>query len=113
MVPSSPVQCAGAVATFLAVVVALSKDSILAWWRKPSLDATCTNETPWTGRVPYHVTGGAGVLWTANSSWVRAKVENSGKTRAEKVQVYASNLAKLGADNKFQNISTFLPLDMK
>jgi hypothetical protein len=59
------------------------------------------------------VSGKDVVLWTGECYWVRAKVENSGQTRAEKVQVYASKLAKLGADNRFENIPTFLPLNMK
>jgi len=87
---------------------------MLAWRRKPKLDATCTKEAPWTARTPIIVHDGQGaVLWTGDAYYVRIKVGNSGKTRAEKVQVYAAKLAKLGADNKFADIPTFLPLNMK
>jgi hypothetical protein len=41
------------------------------------------------------------------------EVEKSVKTRAEKVQVYASKLAKLAADDKFKDIHSFIPLNMK
>jgi hypothetical protein len=44
---------------------------------------------------------------------VRIKVENSGKTRAEKVQVYAEKLARLGRNDQFVEISTFIPLNLK
>ena len=53
------------------------------------------------------------VLWAGNCYYVRVEVENSGKTRAEKVQVYASRLAKLAADDKFEDIQSFIPLNMK
>jgi hypothetical protein len=44
---------------------------------------------------------------------VRVRVENVGKTRAEKVQVSASKLAKKGLDGKFVDIPTILPLNLK
>ena len=114
MAPSSLAQWFGAVGTIAAVVVALFKEPILAWRRKPRLNATSSKEPPWTGRTPIVVHDGQGaVLWTGDCYYVRAKVENFGKTRAEKVQVYASRLAKLGADNKFADIPTFLPLNLK
>lgn len=114
MAPSSLAQWFGAVGTIAAVLVALFKDSLFAWKRKPRLDATCTKETPWTTRTPIVVHDGMGaVLWTGDAYYVRIKVENSGKTRAERVQVYASKLAKQGADTKFADIPTFLPLNMK
>jgi len=114
MAPSSLAQWFGVVATFAAVVVALSKDSILAWMRKPHLDATSRKETPWTIRTPIVVHDGKeAVLWRGDCYYVRANIQNSGRTRAEKVQVYASKLEKLGADNKFADIETFLPLNMR
>jgi hypothetical protein len=53
------------------------------------------------------------VLWTGNSYFARAKIENIGRTRAEKVQVSASKLAKRGLDNNFTDIPSILPLNMK
>jgi hypothetical protein len=115
MAPSTLAQWFGAVGTIGAVLVALFKDPLLAWRRKPRLDVTCTKESPLTCKVPYLVTstGNENVLWAGECYWVRAMVKNSGKTRAERVQVYASRLARLGADNKFENVSTFLPLNMR
>lgn len=113
MAPSTLAQWFGALGTIAAVVVALFKDSILAWRRKPRLDATCTKQSPWTARVPYTVSHNGQVLWTGESYWVRAKVENSGQSRAKKVQVYAGGLARLGVDGKFVDIPTFLPLNMR
>jgi hypothetical protein len=111
MAPSSLAQWFGAFGTIAAVIVALFKDPILAWRRKPQLVATCTKKSPWTGRVPYHVTrkSDGTLLWSGYAYWVRVRVENVGRTRAEKVQVYASKLAKRALDNTFEDVSSFLP----
>jgi hypothetical protein len=45
--------------------------------------------------------------------FVRVRVENQGRTRAEKVQVSAERLAKLGLDDKYDYIPTILPLNLK
>ncbi len=114
MAPSSLAQWFAAFGTIAAVVIALFKDLILGWWRKPRLDATCSKETPWTVRTPIIVHDGKGVvLWAGECYYVRAKVENTGRSRAEKVQVSASKLSKRGADNKFTDIPTILPLNLK
>jgi hypothetical protein len=93
MAPSTAAQWFGAVATFLAVIVALFKDSIREWRRKPKLIVTCENSPPCTVRTPLFVHDLDGnLLWTGGSYWVRVKVENKGRTRAEKVQVSLSKL---------------------
>lgn len=115
LAPSSLAQWAGAVATFLAVGVALFKNSVLRWWRKPSLDAICTKESPWTVRpktTVYNLETHE-ILWRGETYYVRVEVVNSGKTRAEKVQVYASKLAKQELDGKFKDVEGFIPLNLK
>lgn len=114
LAPSSLAQWFAAGGTIAAVILALFKDAIIAWWRKPVLKATCDKETPWTVKMPIVVHDGQGnVLWTGGCYYVRVKVENTGRTRAEKVQVGAINLAKRGLDLKFNDIQTILPLNMK
>ena len=103
MAPSTLAQWLGAVGTIAAVVVALFKDSILAWKRKPLLIVTCEKEIPCTVRTPiivYEVPGR--VLWAGNCYFVRAKVVNDGRTRAEKVQVSALKLSKRGPDSLYR-----------
>jgi hypothetical protein len=46
---------------------------------------------------------------TTSASTLRTPVQ----TRAENVQVYASRLGELGADNEFADIPDFLPLNMR
>src|ERR1022692_2736858 len=94
MAPSSAAQWFGAVATFLAVIVALFRDFIWEWRRKPKLIVTCENSPPCTVRTPLFVndlrTGN--LLWTGDSYWVRVKVENKGRTRAAPLPVRLSHL---------------------
>ncbi len=110
--PSSLAQWLSAVGTISAVVYALFKDAILAWIRKPRLEVTCTKEEPFTSKTPIIVPGNKGV-WTGEAYYVRARVENTGKTRAEKVQVYAAKLAVAGADRTFTDVPGFIPLNVK
>ena len=117
MAPSTLAQWLGAVGTILAVIVALFKDLIIAWRRAPILVATCTKETPWTLRTPIMVHGQVpvhgDVTWGGDCYFVRIKVENTGRSRAEKVQVSAQRLSKRGADNRFVDLPTILPLNLK
>jgi hypothetical protein len=118
MAPSTLAQWAGAVGTTAAVIVALFKDSIRGWWNKPQLKVTCSKEAPWTVKVPITAwqgkwPGGGGGHWKGDSYFVRVKVENKGRSRAEKVQVSALKVAKLGADGKYADIQTTLPFNMR
>jgi hypothetical protein len=113
LAPSSLAQWFAAVGTIGAVLVALSKDPFLAWKRRPRLDAVSSKETPWTVRTPMFARDGQGATWTGECYFLRARIENNGETRAEKVQVSAQKLAKSGADDSFTEIPTILPLNLK
>jgi hypothetical protein len=117
MAPSTLAQWFGAVGTIAAVLVALFKDQIIAWRRRPQLLAACTKEIPWTVRTSIRVwrnpANPSELPWRGDCYFVRIKVENTGRTRAEKVQAGALKLARRGADNKFVEIPTTLPFNMK
>src|SRR5262249_10338866 len=49
----------------------------------------------------------------ANCYYFRFWVDNHGKTRAERVQVFATKLHRLGADGKFVEDKHFLPLNLR
>ncbi len=55
------------------------------------------------------------LLWTGDSYWVRVKVENNGRTRAEKIQVSLSNLYyRPGVDGEFsEDARHHFPLNLK
>jgi hypothetical protein len=94
MAPSSAAQWFAAVATSLAVVVALFKDFFWEWWRKPKLVATCEDSPPSLIRTPLFANNPASGQppWTGESYWVRLKVNNEGRTRADNVQVEVSQV---------------------
>lgn len=119
LAPSSLAQWAGAIATSLAVLVALFRDSILSHWRKPRLGARCSKDSPWTVRTKIIVysddpqTNTRKILWSGDCYYVRIEVENTGRTRAEKVQVYASKLERVALDGTREPCNEFIPLNMR
>lgn len=110
----------GAIATALAVIVALLKEEIVALWRRPSLNALVRLRPP-----DCHKTELTKLVWgivTAEPNpsvgghvqcyYLRLWVENKGK-RAEKVQVFASKLQRRQADGTFRDDDRFLPMNLK
>ena len=93
------------------------RNTIREWWRKPELEITCGNEPPWTVKTPLFARDATGqILWTGDSYWVRVKVENNGRTRAEKVQVSLSKLCYSpdGLDGSFsEDLRQHFPLNLK
>jgi hypothetical protein len=105
---------AAAVATFLAVVVALLKEEIIRLWRRPKLTASIRLEAP-----DCHKTELAWI--NPNSGQVVARgwcyyfrlwVENKGKQPAERVQVFAAKLLRRHADGIFREEKSFLPMNL-
>ena len=80
-------QWAGAGATFLAVLVALFKDEYLRWRRKPKLTISAALAPP-----DCHKTFIIFGPLRASCYYLRIWVENKGKIRAERVQVFVSKL---------------------
>lgn len=115
LAPSSLAQWFAALGTICAVIVALLKDTFLRWWQKPDLITTCENSPPWTVRTPIFVQVAGTLVWTGDSYWVRVKVTNEGRTRAEKVQISLSNLEyKPNVHGEFSEDSRqHFPLNLK
>ncbi len=116
---------AAAIATFLAALVALFKEDIVYyvfWWHHPSLivrtrrGAPDWAKTPIVGIYPEELPSGEQVQrWgpIADAYYFRIWVENTGRERAEDVQVYAAKLWKRQADSTFQPVNTFLPMNLR
>ena len=116
---------AAAIATFLAVLLALFKEDIvyyLFWWHHPCLvvrtrrGAPDWAKTPLFGIYPEQLPSGEQVhRWgpVADAYYFRIWVENTGRERAEDVQVYAAKLWKRQADGTFQPVNTFLPMNLR
>jgi hypothetical protein len=110
-------QWAGATATFLAVLVALFKDEILRWWRKPKLTVLITLAPPDCHKttLTYMVQQSAMTYRSANCDcyYLRLWVQNVGKIRAERVQVFVAKLFRRSADGSFKEVDGFLPMNLR
>ena len=82
-------QWVGAIATFSAVIVALFKESILRRWRRPILDIEITLEP-----ADCHLTQARSGHVVADCYYFRFWIKNTGASRAEQVQVFASKLSR-------------------
>src|SRR5437867_7687994 len=109
-------QWAGAGATFLAVLVALFREPLIRWWRCPILEITGVMGPPHSHKIPmqYVVQSLTSLAYAnAQSFYFRLWIENSGKTRAEQVQVFAASLSRRAADGSFENEANFLPMNLQ
>jgi len=98
----------GALATFLAVLVALFRESFFLRWRRSKLSVTIKAEPPDSHKTEFRFSDG-----TVVPSYVfRLWVVNSGKTTAERVQVFARRLSRRHANGEFRNETRFLPMNL-
>jgi hypothetical protein len=119
-IPDAPLEIgnyaewAAAYATFLAVLVALFKDEVLRWWRRPRLRVSISLAPPDCHKTTLaYPTPPAGVIKTADCYYLRLWVENIGSARAEWAQVYAAKLLRRNADGLFREVPAFLPMNLR
>lgn len=109
-------QWVAAVGTVGAVCVALFKDEVLRWRRRPQLRVTAELKPPHshlTHLGPYQVQRIALTMTIAPCYYVRLWIENCGKSRAENVQVFVASVARRSADGSFVNLANFLPMNLR
>src|SRR5262245_53997754 len=108
-------QWAGATATFLAVLVALFRDEILRVWRKPKLTTLIALAPPDCHKttLTYMVQQPVVTYRSADCYYLRLWVKNDGKTRAERVQVFAAKLLRRNAGGSFKEVDAFLPMNLR
>jgi|HubBroStandDraft_2_1064218.scaffolds.fasta_scaffold100713_1 hypothetical protein len=78
MAPSTLAQWVGGLGTIAAVIVALFKDPIRAWWNRPKPTAICTKEIPETVKVPIAVWQGR---WPGGGGGVGMEAVIQGRKR--------------------------------
>jgi hypothetical protein len=104
-----------AIATLLAVLVALFKDEIVRLLRRPKLDATIRLGAPdchKTQMTVYNSKTGE-IVASADCYYLRIWVENMGGIRAEDVQVFVAKLLRRHADGSFKVEEQFLPMNLR
>jgi hypothetical protein len=99
-------------ATFAAVLVALFKDEVLRFLRRPKLTVSIALAPPDCHKTMANYRTPQG--WqSADCYYLRLWVENVGKTRAERVQVFAASLSRRNADGNFRKTDEFLPMNLR
>lgn len=92
-----------AIATLLAVLVALFKEEITKLWRRPSLDATIRLSAPDCHKTEMTFSNlkTNEIVARGECYYLRIWVENKGNLRADRVQVFAAKLLRQHADGVF------------
>jgi hypothetical protein len=98
---------ASVVATTLAVLVALFRESIVLWWRSPKLKVTILAGPPDCNKTETRLPG-----MTVSAYYFRLWITNDGRTAATRVQVFASELQRQHADGSFRREQRFLPMNL-
>ncbi len=110
-------QWTAAVATLLAVIVALFKEEFTSLWRRPKLAATIKLSPPDSTKTPVIITyprhQEPPKTKEAISYYFRLWIKNDGKVRAEKVQVFAEKLRRKAADGTFLPVEGFMPMNLR
>jgi hypothetical protein len=114
LAPSTLAQWVGGAVTFAAVLVALLRDEVFRYLRRPKIIVRIKAEPPdcllsaGTTRDP-----NGKVIWTGNTYWLRLWIENIGNRRAEQVQVFVAELNKRDANKKFIALTDFAPMNLR
>jgi hypothetical protein len=102
-------QWVGAVGTISAVIVALFKEEIQRWFRRPELVAVLKAEYPYCVKTPEHH-GSPPNVWRGSRYWIRVMVWNHGNARAEQVEVFLSSVT----DEKTNElVHRFVPMNFR
>ncbi len=116
--PGSWTQLIAAIATLLAVIVALIKERIISWWFPPKLTMKARQHPPDIDHIPFRYPmrgtppGFPPVYLEADCYFLRLWVQNDGKSRAEKVQVFVSEILRERA-GEFIPMSSFIPMNLR
>ncbi|MGO9112445.1 MAG: hypothetical protein ACLP9L_24710 [Thermoguttaceae bacterium] len=103
-------QWTGAVATLLAVLVALFKEDIASFRRKPKLRLTARVAPPDTHKLPCFFGNPSN---SVDVYFLRVWIQNEGSARAEKVQVFVAGLCRKAATGTFSVVDSFLPMNLR
>jgi hypothetical protein len=105
-----------AISTFILAVTAVLaafKDELLWHWKKPVLKVSVSPKPPDCHKIDLNQFGlGGNIILSAPCYYFRLRVENEGETVAESVEVFADKLEKLGANQRYEAVESFLPLNL-
>jgi len=114
----SVAQWFSAIGTISAVIVALFKEKILSRWYRPNLTAKARRHPPDLDRIPFRYPmpgaplGSPPAYLEADCYFLRLWIQNDGKSRAEKVQVFVSEVLRERA-GEFVHMNSFIPMNLR
>lgn len=88
--------------TFVAVLVAIFQDKIRAWLLRPKLEISCTKSDWEKTKLGSNF----------DCYYLRVRLTNNGKHRADLVELLATELQKKHRDAKFHKVNSFLPMNL-
>ena len=105
----------GSLATTAAVVVALFKEEIRSIWKRPKLVVRIRLTAPDCHKTEMRITerNSGRLIAKGDCYYFRIWVENKGHLRAEQVQVFVAKALRRRADNTFEEIKAFLPMNLR
>ena len=109
-------QWVAASATLTAVAVALFKDDILRAQRRPRLHVTAELKAPHCRKTflgPYNVQRVALTMVTAPCYFLRLWIDNRGRSRAERVQVFVASVSRRSLGGSFETLESFMPMNLR
>ena len=100
-------QWAAVGTTTAAIVVALLKEELIRLWRHPKLKMEIAAKHPFIVRTP--VSHGE---WNGWRYFIRLRIRNTGKLRAEKVEVFLAE-ALIGENDTYRPVANFTPMNLR
>lgn len=102
------------IVTLLAIIVALFKDQIISLFFHPNLIAKIELASPDCVQTPINFFDNSGrIVRSEDSYYFRLWIENTGRIKAENVQVYFSELLQKHLDGHYKRVKQFQPMNIK
>jgi len=96
--------------TLVVAAVAVFQETIRAWFYQPCFSVSVKTEPPDCVWAPFKQPNGTLVC---DSVYLRLWIENKGNATARNVEVYAKGLRRRRADNTWERVAAFPPMNLK
>ncbi|MBI3615927.1 MAG: hypothetical protein HY211_05350 [Candidatus Omnitrophica bacterium] len=96
--------------TLILAATAVFQETIRGWFYHPRFQVSIKTEPPDCVAVPVTLTDGT---FVADSVYLRLWVENIGNATAKNAEVYAKELRRKRADDTWERIDVFPPMNLK
>jgi len=106
----TPADWLVAIGTLIVAAVAVFQETIRAWFYHPAFRVSVKTEPPDCVWMPFTRPDGT---FVSDSVYLRLLIENIGNATARDVEVYAAELRRRRADNTWERVAAFPPMNLK